>query len=94
MPVVEKPLQSLLDQNRREGAPQKPKWRLVVYFIAQDCSIIVSLDQVAMTPASKRSFDLHIFKHVWWIVNGVLRNPPRGDRPKNSCLDDCLRADF
>jgi hypothetical protein len=94
VPVIEKLLQSLLHENRRQRASEKSERRLVVYFIAQDCSIILRLDYVPMAPASKGSFDLHIFKQARRIINGVLRNPPHGDRPKNLCFDDCLRANF
>src|SRR2546430_4090459 len=62
VPVVENSLQSSFNNERSEQATQKPKWRFVVYFISEDCSIVGGVDDVAMTPASKGSFDLYIFK--------------------------------
>jgi len=92
--IIEKLLQSLLNEAGSDHATQKTEWRYIVYFIAQHCSIWIRLNDVPVAPFSKRSFDLHILKHVRRIINGVLRNPPYGDRTKNSQLDHCLRAEF
>jgi hypothetical protein len=94
MPKVEKLLQALPNQPRRQRTAQETKGRLVVYFITQDRSTSVRLDHVAVTPTSKRAFDLNIFKNMGRFINSVLCNPPQFDRPKNFGLDNRPRAYF
>jgi hypothetical protein len=52
MPVIEKLLQAFLDYDRRHQTTQKPQGRLIVYFIAQECSMTIRLE-VAVPPAPK-----------------------------------------
>jgi hypothetical protein len=90
VPVIEKLFQSSRDQYRCDGAPEKTEWRLVVYVITQYRSLRVRLDDMPVTPTSKRSLNLHIFKQARRLINGMLRYPLRGDRSQNLCLDYCL----
>ncbi|HEV7473107.1 MAG TPA: hypothetical protein VGN90_03595, partial [Pyrinomonadaceae bacterium] len=62
VPVLEKLLQSLLNQTRREGSAQKTQRRFVVYYITQDCAFSMRLDKMPVPPTTKWPFDLHIFK--------------------------------
>ena len=82
--IIEEPLQSLFHEQRRHQASEKPERRLVVYFIAKDCSIGVRLDYMPMPPTAERPFELHIFEQSRWIVNGVPCDPARFERSKNA----------
>jgi hypothetical protein len=53
MPVIEKFLQAFLDYDRRHQTTQKPQGRLIVYFIAQECSMTIRLYTVAVPPTPK-----------------------------------------
>jgi len=94
MAVIKKLPQPSLNNQRRNGAPQKSEWRFVVYFIAQDCSIAMGLDYMPMPPPPKRTLDLDVLEQVWPIINGVFRNPTHRDRAEDPGLYYRLAANF
>ena len=64
MSVIEQFSQAFLNQNRRNSATEKSAGRLILNFVPQYRTIRMGLDDMAVTPIAKRTFDLNVFKHA------------------------------
>lgn len=92
MAKIEQSLQPLLDEERRKPTTQKAQWRLIVYFVSQHRPTSVWSNDVPVTPATKGTFDLNVFKNTRRLINGVLRNPHALEGPKYYTLDNGARS--
>src|SRR3954468_6876544 len=93
MPERKHTAQSALDDRAGEHAAEDAEWQRVLDVVDEQRSFGMRLDDVPVTPASKRAAHLLVLERMRRIVDGVLRLPANENAGNDTGIDDGAAAD-